>query len=98
MIIYVVKCTFFRNFFWTLSFDGSPFLGQLRQEKVIYLKRKPYYPLFESSFEIGRIFAMEGSRQVLVEGVLFQSTSTKTYLEPSMAKIRPVSKLLSNNG
>ena len=75
-----------------------PCLSQSRQERVIYLKRKPYYPLFERSFEIGRIFAMEGSKRVLVEAAPFLSTSTKTNLEPSMAKIRPVSKLLSNNG
>jgi len=54
--------------------------------------------LFERSFEIGRIFAMEGSRLVLVEVERKGSPSTKTCLEPSMAKIRPVSKLLSNNG
>ena len=76
----------------------SPFLNQLMQEKVIYLKRKPYYSLFERSFETGRIFAMEGSRPVLVEVVLFLVRSTRTRLEPSMAKILPVSKLLSNNG
>ena len=54
--------------------------------------------MFERGFEIGRIFAMEGSRPVLVEVVLFQVMSTKTRLEPSMAKNPPVSKLLSNNG
>ena len=63
-------------------------------EKVTYLKRKPYYSLFERSFETGRIFAMEGSRPVLVEVMLFQGRSTKTCLEPFMAKIRPFSKLL----
>ena len=77
---------------------NSPFLCPFRQEKVVYLKREPYYPLFKRSFETGQIFAMEGSRRVLVEGAPFLSTSTKTKLEPSMAKIRPVSKLLSNNG
>ena len=70
----------------------------LEIEKSLYLKRKPNYPLFERNFETGRIFVMEGSRRVLVDRVLFQSTSTKTYLEPSMAKIHPVSKLLSKNG
>ena len=49
--------------------DGSPFLGQLRLERVIYLRRKPYYPLFERNVEIGIIFAMKGSRRVLVEVV-----------------------------
>ena len=39
--------------------------------KFIYFKRKPYYPLFERSFETGQIFVMKGSRRVLVEGVLF---------------------------
>ena len=39
-----------------------PFLCQLRNERFLYLKKKPYYPLFERSFEIGRIFAMESSR------------------------------------
>ena len=34
-------------------------------------QKKPYYPLFERSFETGRIFVMKGSRQVLVKEVLF---------------------------
>ena len=38
----------------------------------MYLKRKPFYQLFESNFETGRIFATECSRQVLVQVVLFQ--------------------------
>ena len=67
-------------------------------ENVIYLKRKPYYPLFERSFETGRIFAMEGSRLVLAEVDRKGTPSTKTCLEPSMAKICPVSKLFINNG
>ena len=60
------------RFFWTLNFDGSPFLGQLRYEKVIYLKRKPYNVSFERIFETGRISVMKGSRRVLVKIVLFQ--------------------------
>ena len=35
---------------------NSPFLSQSRWERVIYLKRKPYHPLFDRSFKIGRIF------------------------------------------
>ena len=50
------------------------------------------------SFENGRIFAMKGSRQVLVDLTWNSITSTKTGLEPSMAEIRPVTKLPSNNG
>ena len=38
----------------------------------MYLKRKPYNPLFESRFETVRKFAMRGSRQVFVKVVLFQ--------------------------
>ena len=34
-------------------------------------QKKPYYPLFEKSFEIGEIVAMEGSYQALVEVILF---------------------------
>ena len=64
----------------------------------MYFKRKPFYPLFERSFETGQIFAMEGSRLVLVEVDRKGASSTKTRLEPSMAKICPVSKLLLNNG
>ena len=45
----------------------------MSQERVVYLKRKPYYPLFERSVEIGGIFAMEDSRVILVKVVLFQS-------------------------
>ena len=54
--------------------------------------------LFEKSFETERIFAMEGSRRVLVKLVLFQTRSTKIRLKLFMAKISPISKLLSNNG
>ena len=35
-------------------------------------QKKPYNVLFERSFETGRISVMKGSRQVLVEVVLFQ--------------------------
>ena len=38
----------------------------------MYLKRKPYNVLFESSTETGRISVMKGSRRVLVKVVLFQ--------------------------
>ena len=72
-MIYVVKCSLFRCFIQTSSFHGLPFLGQLRQERVIYLKRKPYYPLFERSFKIQRFCAMKSLGQVLLEVVLFQS-------------------------
>ena len=41
---------------------SSPFLCPARQKNFVYLKRKPYYPLFKRSFETGQIFAMEGSR------------------------------------
>ena len=82
----------------TSNIDKLQFLSHLALKKVIYFKRKPYYPLFERNFEIGRIFAMEGSRPVLVNVVLLQIVSTKTLLEPSMAKILSLSKLVSNNG
>ena len=71
-MMYVVKLTFFRHFFQTSESKGSPFLGHLRWERVIYLKRKPYYPPFESRFETGRISIMTGSTRVLVKVVLFQ--------------------------
>ena len=71
-MIYVVKVTFFRHFFQTSKSDSSPFLGQLRQKRVIYFKRKPCYPPFESRFETGRISIMTGSTQVLVKVVLVQ--------------------------
>ena len=72
MMIHVVKSNIFQNFFWTSSFDGFPFLCQLRYERVIYLKRKPYYPLLENIFETGQIFARKVSRQILVKEVLFE--------------------------
>ena len=72
MRIYVVKRTFQGHFFWSSNFDGSPLPGQLRQEKVVHLKRKPYNVPFESNTETGRIFVMGGSTQVLVKVVLFQ--------------------------
>ena len=70
------------------------FLSQLSQKRFIYLKRKPYYPLFERSFETERIFAMKDSRPVLVKPVLFQTRSTKTCLKLFMAIISPISILL----
>merc|ERR1712020_560516 len=60
------------SFLLTLNLDGSSFPGQLRQERVIYLKRKPYNVPFESNTETGRISVMKGSRQVLVKVVFFQ--------------------------
>ena len=72
MMIYVVKCTFSRHFFWTSRFNSSPFWSQLRLERVIYFKRKLFYRFFESNFETGRIFAMGCSRQVWVQVMLFQ--------------------------
>merc|ERR1712020_513053 len=59
------------SFLLTLNLDGSSFPGQLRQERVIYLKRKPYNVPFESNTETGRISVMKGSRQVLVKVVLY---------------------------
>ena len=58
--------------FSSLNFDHFPFLCQLSQEGGIYLKRTPYYPLFERTFETAKIFVMEGSKQVLVKVMLFQ--------------------------
>ena len=72
MMINVVKHTFYGQFFWTLNFGGSPFPGQLRQEKVLYPKRKPYNVLFESNTKTGRFSVMRNSRRVLVKVVLFQ--------------------------
>ena len=71
MRIYVAKLTFFRHFFQTLKSDGLPFLGQLRQERVIYLKRKPYNVPIERMFETGKISIMRSSTQDLVKVVLF---------------------------
>ena len=88
---YIRSCT---RLFGTFELAMSK---PVNKERVIYLERKTFHPLIERSFEIGRIFAIEGSRRVLVEVVLFQTTSTKTLLEPSMAKNLPISKLLSNN-
>ena len=58
--------------FWTFRFNRSQFQCQLRQERVIYLKRTPYNVSFERSFETGRISVMKGYRRVLVKVVLFQ--------------------------
>ena len=71
-MIYVVKLTFSRNIFQTTKSDSQPFLGQLKLERVIYLKRKPYYQSFKNRFETGRISIMTGSTQVLVKVVLVQ--------------------------
>ena len=71
MLIYVVKRTFFWHCFQTSNFDGSPFLGQLRYQRVIYLKRRPYNVPIERMFETRRISVMRGSTQVLVKVVLF---------------------------
>ena len=72
MMIYIVKRIFQGHLFWTSNIDGSPFPGQLRQKRVIYLKRKPYNVPFESNTETGRISVMRGSRGVLVKVLLFQ--------------------------
>ena len=72
-MIYVVKWSFSSHSFQTSNSYGLPFLGQSRQERVIHLKRKPCYPLFERSFKIQRFCALKSSRQVLLEVVLFQS-------------------------
>ena len=44
--------------FWTLNFDGSPFLSQLTKERVIYCKRKLCIVANECSFEIERFSIM----------------------------------------
>ena len=67
--------------------------------KVIYLKRKLYYPLFERSFETGQTFPMKGSRRVLVEGVLFhlrgrghaQGNATPNFIHDSKSSILELS-------
>ena len=64
---YTQLCT---NFY--LNFNSLQFLGQLRQEEVIYLKRKPHNVPIENCFETGRISVMRGSRRVLMKVVLFQ--------------------------
>ena len=66
------KSSLFRHFFQTSRFDGSPFLGQLRWKRVIYLKRKPYNLPIERMFETWRISVMRGFIRVLVKVVLFQ--------------------------
>ena len=76
MMISVVKRTFQGHFFLDFQLDGSPFLGQLRQERIVYLKRKPYNVLFESNTETGKISIMRGSKKVLVKLVLFQLRGT----------------------
>ena len=86
--------TLFRHFFQTSNSDGLPFLGQLRQEIVIYLKRKPYYPPFESRFEIGRISITTGSTRVLVKVVLFQLRGRGYLQNDAMPNIFPDSKSL----
>ena len=62
-----------------------------------YLKRKPYYSLFERNFETEQIFAMEGLRRVLVDSIKKTTKFIKAYLRSFKAKILQVSKFLSNN-
>ena len=61
----------FRQFVWTSKFDSSRFLGQLRYELILYLKRKIYNQAFERKFEKEQTSIMKSSRQVLVKEVLF---------------------------
>ena len=68
------------------------------KEKSYILQKKALYSLFERSFETGRMIAMKCSRLVFIEVVLLQIRSTKTHLEPSIAKFIPVLKLLSDIG
>ena len=72
------------------------FLGDISPPQK-YLKRKPYYSLFERNFETEQIFAMEGSRRVLVDSIKKTTKFIKAYLRSFKAKILQVSKFLSNN-
>ena len=40
--------------------------------KIYIPQKKPFHSFSERSFEIGRIFALKSSRQVLLEVMLFQ--------------------------
>ena len=57
-----------------------------------YLKRKLFYRLFESRFETGRIFAMEHSRQVLVQVMLFQFLGPGLSQDGATSNFSPDSK------
>ena len=92
------KMLFFQALFLDFQIQQLVILKPVEVEKTYIPQKKALLPIVWKKFETGWIFVMKGSRRVLVDKVLFQSTSTKTYLEPSMAKIHPVSKLLSNNG
>ena len=61
-----------RTLFSSFNFEDSLFLSQLTQERVIYLFRKPWIVVHETSFEIGGKPVMEGSRRVLVKLLLLQ--------------------------
>ena len=61
------KSSLFRYFFfkfWRIAISRPVEV----QELNVFLK-KPYHPMFERSFEIGRILAVKGSRLVLLEVV-----------------------------
>ena len=88
------KMHLFQTFFQTSNFDCSPFLGQLRQERVIYLKRKHYNVLFESNAETERISVMKGSTRVLVKIVLFQLKGCGHPQDDTMPNFFPNSKSL----
>ena len=53
------------------------------EHKELYTSKES--PVFERRFETERIFAMEGSRQVLENIVILKKVFTKTYLKSSMA-------------
>ena len=55
------------------KFQTSPFLSQLTQEKVMYLKRKNWKMENENSHEIVSISTMGTFKWVLVKLVLLQS-------------------------
>ena len=56
-----------------MNFKDLPTLSQLTQERIRYLFKKPWIVINETNFEIGGKLVMEGSRQVLVKLLLFQS-------------------------
>ena len=76
----------------TLNFDCLPFLGQLRYENVIYLKRKSYNRKLGISFDTGGIFIIQISGRVLVKAVLFQLRGRGHPQNDSMPNLFPDSK------
>ena len=68
----------------SLCFDKLPFLSQLTQGNVIYLKRKPQNIAIDSSFETEKFSTMRGINSILLRVMLLHSKGLGCLFETAM--------------